>query len=108
MVPVIITKQHRYIRQFKQLEAISPGTAIKPEEYDIAKSVAFKKLTQQKIIIQTYDNHFYLDVLRADEMRTRRRVTILFLFIIIFSILIISLILIDYFTGDKLLMIQQW
>lgn len=108
MIPGMLIKQNRYIRQFKQLEATSPGTAVRPEEYGISKSIAFKKLLKQKIIIQTYDDHFYLNALLADEMRTRRRVTILFLFIIIFSILIISLILLDYFSGDKLLMIREW
>lgn len=108
MIPIHLIRQHRYVRQFKQLGATSAANAIKPEEYGIIKSVGFNKLIKEKVIVQTYDRNFYLNVFQADELTKTRQTIILLLLLVTTSILIILLILVDYLSGDKFLMIGKW
>lgn len=104
----MIAKQNRYTRVLKQSGAISAGKSIKLEEYGLKKSLVFNKLLRRGIIIQTYDGRYYLDVSKEEEERRRKQLIVIMVLIFIISVLVISLITIDYFSGDRILMIEKW
>ncbi len=108
MIAAKTAKQNRHIRKLKESGATSVINAIRLEEYGIVKSIAFRRLVREKVIIQTNDKCYYVDVSKADELKERRQAIIVFLLIVISSAIVISLILIDYFSGDQFLMIEKW
>lgn len=108
MIAAKIAKQNSHIRKLKEAGATSFINAIRLEEYGIIKSMDFRTLVREKVIIQTNDKCYYVDVSKADELKERRQAIIVFLLIIISSAIVISLILIDYFSGDQFLMIEKW
>jgi hypothetical protein len=105
---IMKAKQNKYIRVLKRLEATSAANSINLEEYGLIKSLSFNKLRRAGVIIQTFNNRYYLDVAKEEEERRRRRTIVVMLLIFIISAIVVSIITIDYFTGDKILMIEQW
>ena len=105
---MIIAKEHKYTRALRKFEATSAAKSVDLKEYGIKKSLAFNKLLREGIIIETFNNRYYLDVIKEEEQRRRRQTIIIMLLVFIISAMIISVIIIDYFTGDKILMIEQW
>lgn len=105
---MIIAKQHKYIRALKKFEATSAAKSVDLKEYGIRKSLAFNKLVREGVIIETFNKRYYLDATKEEEQRRRRQTIIIMLLIFIISAMVISIIVIDYFAGDKILMIEQW
>ena len=108
MFAIMIAKHNKYIRILKKLEATSAGKSINLEEYGLRKSLILNKLLKEGIVIQTFHNKYYLDVVKEEEQRRRRQLIIIMLLIFIISGLVISLITIDYFSGGRILMIEKW
>ncbi len=104
----LIARRNKYIRVLRKLEATSAANSIKLEEYGLRKSLVFNKLLRAGIIVQTFNNQYYVNAAKEEEERRRRRTIVVMLLIVIISAIVISIITIDYFTGDKILMIEQW
>ena len=104
---MMIAKQNKYILVLKRLEATSAAKSINFQEYGIRKSLVFNTLLRQGVI-QTFNNRYYLDLIKEEEQRRRRQAIIIMLLILIISAMIISIITIDYLTGGRILMIEKW
>lgn len=51
-VPIVIMAlTNKYIRIFKDADAITPHSAILPQEYGIRQNLVFKKLVRQGILV---------------------------------------------------------
>ena len=107
MVAILI-KRNRYLRHFRIIEAVSADKSILLREHGMRRSLIFDKMVSDGIIKQTVSGRFYLDVAREQEVRKRRRSVILLLLVSVLSALVLALIIIDYFSGDKILMIENW
>ena len=108
MIITVIARRHKYIRIFKELEATSYDNSVSLEEYGIRKSLIFHRLVKNGIIRQTFSGRFYLDAEKEKIQTKRRQDIILLLLLAVISAVIISAIVLDYFTDGKVLMIEKW
>jgi len=95
MIPVILILQHKYIRRFEELGATSYAQSIIPEDHGIRKSLVFRKLLRQQVIIEAADGRYYLDQFLANRQRKRRFSLLVILFVVIISVLILTTLLTD-------------
>ena len=103
----MIFQRNKYLRYFKELGATCAEKAIKLEDYGLRKSLLFHKLLESSPVKETYEYRYYLDQKEEKKQRRKRRSVISALLILIICFLIVTLIVLDYFTGVKLLMIEK-
>lgn len=103
-----ISQRNKYLRYFRKLGATCAEKAIKLEDYGLRKSLVFHHLLEASIIKETYDYRYYVDQAIAKTESRRRRSVVALVMVFIICFVIVTLIVFDYFTGDKLLMIEKW
>ncbi|NTW25574.1 MAG: hypothetical protein HGA37_12825, partial [Lentimicrobium sp.] len=77
-------KINRIIRKFEQAGAFSEKTARRPEEFRIRKSLIFRRLINQHVLVEVSLQRYYLhrENLAVYIANRRKRAIIAFLFII--------------------------
>ena len=92
-VPAIIAmKMRRYKEAFRAAGAVTPATAMRPDEVGLRKSVIFDKLVRQRVLVAAGDGRYYLDETRDATVRRSKRKLVLVLLAIILVLLAIGLI----------------
>lgn len=87
---VIIARQRRYLRTFKQAGAVSPGSSILLSDHGIGKSMIFNRLVRQGVIVPVGEDRYYLDEQKEQEIsRKRLPVLIAALFLVLILFLLI-------------------
>ena len=90
MVPAIIVKQKRYIRAFRNVNAVSDQQAIRLDDLGIRKGPIFNGLLRRGVIRHATDEKYYLDQLtEATMMARRRKVAIIVLVIMLLALTIV-------------------
>ncbi len=76
---VIVMRQNRYIRVFRQAAANSPDTARALDELQLRDSRIFRRMTSRGVFVETAGNRWYLSVPAAEAfIRRRRRIMLAF------------------------------
>ena len=91
-IPVLLIQQKKCTRLFKNLAAVTPATAIIPEENGIRTGLAFNRLVRHGIIIPAGNDRFYLDVQKDAAARKQRVTFIIFILIAIIAALLAGVI----------------
>lgn len=91
-VPIVIIAQtKKYIRIFKDADAITPHSAILPREHGIRNNLVFKKLVRQGILVEVGNERYYLDLVKELEIKKQRHTMIMIFLGIILILMIITL-----------------
>jgi hypothetical protein len=90
MVAAIIAKKKKYIRAFRNANALSSQQAIGVNDLGIRKGPIFSKLLKEGVIREADNERFYLDEGTEREVTTRRRKTVsIILFVILLALAIV-------------------
>jgi len=90
MVAAIIAKKKKYIRAFRNANALSIQQAIGANELGIKKGPIFNKLLREGVIREADNERFYLDEATEREVTTRRRKTVsIILFVILLALAVV-------------------
>ncbi len=80
----------KYVRVFKRQGAISPQSAIKPEDFGLNRRLIFNSLLRQGILSAAAKDHFFLNETKEQEvLKSHKEMAV-----IIMSLLLIALILV--------------
>jgi hypothetical protein len=91
-VPIVIMAlTKKYIRIFKDADAITPHSAILPQEHGIRDSLVFKKMVRQGILVKVGNERYYLDLVKELEIKKQRHTMVMIVLGIILILMIISL-----------------
>ena len=91
-VPIVIMAQtKKYIRIFKDADAITPHSAIIPREHGIRNNLVFNKLVRQGILVEVGNERYYLDLVKELEIKKQRHTMIMIFLGIILILMIIAL-----------------
>ncbi len=70
---VVAAKRRRYIRKFRDANAVSPKTAIDLRQFHIHHGLTFKKFNKQGIFVEVAVGRYYLNEAKELELRKKRR-----------------------------------
>jgi hypothetical protein len=69
----IVARQNKYIRRFQEAGAVSPDTAVDPEQIGCRESFVFRRLVERSVFLATPQGKYYIDVTAAEAFRKSRR-----------------------------------
>lgn len=97
IIPIIIAmKIRQIIKKFKDTSSTTPLSSKTLDELNISPRLIFKRLLYHNVIIET-DNRYYLNLDNYESYRKRRRITFLIIIgVLIFVLLMINILLINY------------
>ncbi len=73
---VIVRRQDRWMKRFRELDAISPENAVPAEEIASSDSWVFNRMVSKGVFKPTADGKFYMDEVMAGQFRKIRRTKI--------------------------------
>ena len=82
---IILAKQKRYLRAFREANALDESRAVSLSEIGQRPSFIFQRLVDQGVIARTGNGKYYLDEGKEEEVRKRRKkltTFLLFLFVL--------------------------
>ena len=82
---IILAKQKRYIRAFREANAIDESRAVTLSEICQKPSFIYQRLVKQGVIDRAGNDRYYLDEVKEEELRKRRKKLtsfLLFLFVL--------------------------
>lgn len=74
---VVIIKQNRLMRYFRDVGATTPATARTPEEVGFRNSWLFRRMVSRGVFLEAKPGHYYIDEYAADEFVRLRRARLL-------------------------------
>ena len=87
---IIVARQNKYIRTFRQAGAVSAASSIHLSECSLRKSMIFDRLVRQGILVPAGNDRYYLDEAKEKETRRKRLpVVIIAMIILLIALLII-------------------
>lgn len=68
----IVVRQNKYIRRFRNAEALSPETAKTLEELGIRESWTFSRMVGRGVFIEAGEGRYYMDPIGEDQFLAGR------------------------------------
>ena len=84
---VVISRQNRLIRAFREAGAVSPESAVKPDDIGIREGWVFRRMIAYGVFQGTEEGRYYLDpkaTVRFLRLRTLRIVVFLVVMVLVF------------------------
>ena len=66
---IIAAARKKYLTVFRKQQAVSPAQALTPESAGLKRTMIFRHLVRQGVIVATSANTFYLDEAREQEVQ---------------------------------------
>lgn len=70
---IIIRRQNRIIRAYREAEALDQANARRPEDLGVASRLAFRGLVRRGVLIDSGAGRYYIDSIAAERFIRRRR-----------------------------------
>lgn len=70
---VIVARQNRWMRRFREAEALDPARAVAPGEVGIRPNWVFRRMCQRGVFVPTADGRYYMDAQAAERFVHDRR-----------------------------------
>ena len=77
------------MRRFKEAGAIEPVRAKSLDELGCRGSLVFNRLVGRGVFVETSPGRYYIDVIKADAFRSRRRAYVLMAVVIAVGVILI-------------------
>jgi hypothetical protein len=75
--PVVIAKQNRLMRRYRQAGATAPESACVPEDIGCRDSWVFRRMVFRGVFVEAKPGQFYIDEIAAGEFVRLRRARML-------------------------------
>ena len=90
---VIVRRQNRYLRAFRDVRAHSPATACLLEDLSLRNTWVFRRMVRRGVFVQTDGARWYVDEQAAEAFLRGRRNRILITVVVALVVIILVLIL---------------
>ncbi len=79
----VIAREKRIVRAFREAGATSADKAVVPADISVHGRVAFKRLVERAVLIESGNGWFYLDEQKWQNLRSQRRRTVLIVLLLV-------------------------
>lgn len=83
---VIVAKQNRLMRRFREAEATCPKTALTLEQMRCPDSWIFRRLMARGVFVEATPGRYYIDEAAADDFVRMRRARMLWILAVVLAL----------------------